>query len=82
MKGTTAMKKLLTLTLTATLLLASLTSCRMPEKKDPFKEILEENIKQTAEDLLTDSIITQSFGLDWYSKIETYTDTEINVNII
>ena len=37
------MKKLLTLTLAATMLLASLTSCRMPEKKDPFKEILEEN---------------------------------------
>ena len=37
------MNKLLTLTLAATMLLASLTSCRMPEKKDPFKEILEEN---------------------------------------
>ena len=37
------MKKILTLTLAAVLLLASLTSCRMPEKKDPFKEILEEN---------------------------------------
>ena len=37
------MKKLLTLTLAALLLLTSLTSCRMPEKQDPFKEILEEN---------------------------------------
>ena len=37
------MKKLLTLTLAALMLLTSLTSCRMPEKKDPFKEILDEN---------------------------------------
>ena len=37
------MKKLLTLTLAALMLLTTLTSCRMPEKKDPFKEILEEN---------------------------------------
>ena len=37
------MKKLLTLTLAALMLLTSLTSCRMPEKKDPFKEILEQN---------------------------------------
>ena len=37
------MKKLLTLTLAALMLLIALTSCRMPEKQDPFKEILEEN---------------------------------------
>ena len=37
------MKKLLTLTLAALMLLASLISCRMPEREDPFKEILEEN---------------------------------------
>ena len=37
------MKKILTITLAAALLLASLTSCRMPERTDPFKEILEEN---------------------------------------
>ena len=37
------MKKLLFLTLASLMLLASLTSCRIPEKKDPFKEILEEN---------------------------------------
>ena len=37
------MKKLLTFTLAALMLLTFLTSCRMPEKKDPFKEILEEN---------------------------------------
>ena len=37
------MKKLLTLTLASLMLLTSLTSCRMPEKKDPFKEILDEN---------------------------------------
>ena len=37
------MIKILTLTLAALMLLTSLTSCRMPEKKDPFKEILEEN---------------------------------------
>ena len=37
------MKKLLTLTLAALMLLTTLTSCRMPEKQDPFKEILEEN---------------------------------------
>ena len=37
------MKKLLTLTLASALLLTSLTSCRLPEKKDPFKEILEGN---------------------------------------
>lgn len=37
------MKKILTLTLAALMLLTSLASCRMPEKKDPFKEILEEN---------------------------------------
>ena len=37
------MKKLLTLALAATMLLATLTSCHMPEKKDPFKEILEQN---------------------------------------
>lgn len=37
------MKKLLPLTLAAAMLLAALTSCRMPEKKDPFKDILEEN---------------------------------------
>ena len=37
------MKKLLSLTLAALLLLTFLTSCRMPEKQDPFKEILEEN---------------------------------------
>ena len=37
------MKKILTLTLAALMLLTALTSCRMPEKKDPFKEILEEN---------------------------------------
>ena len=37
------MKKLLTLTLAALLLLTFLTSCRMPAREDPFKEILEEN---------------------------------------
>ena len=37
------MKKMWTLFLTAALLLTALTSCRMPEKQDPFKEILEEN---------------------------------------
>lgn len=37
------MKKILTLTLAALMLLTSLASCRMPEKQDPFKEILEEN---------------------------------------
>lgn len=37
------MKKLLTLTLAALMLLTFLTSCRMPERTDPFKEILEEN---------------------------------------
>ena len=37
------MKKILTLTLAALMLLTALTSCRMPEKKDPFKEILDEN---------------------------------------
>ena len=37
------MKKILSFTLAALMLLASLTSCRMPEKQDPFKEILEEN---------------------------------------
>ena len=37
------MKKLLALTLAATMLLTTFTSCRMPEKKDPFKEILDEN---------------------------------------
>ena len=36
------MKKLISLTL-ATVLLCALTSCRMPERTDPFKEILEEN---------------------------------------
>ena len=36
------MKKLLTLTLAA-LMLCALTSCRMPAREDPFKEILEEN---------------------------------------
>ena len=37
------MKKLLTFTLSALMLLTSLTSCRMQERTDPFKEILEEN---------------------------------------
>ena len=37
------MNKIISLTLASLMLLASLTSCRMPEKKDPFKEILEEN---------------------------------------
>ena len=37
------MKKMWTLFLTAALLLTALTSCRMLEKQDPFKEILEEN---------------------------------------
>lgn len=37
------MKKIFTLTLVTVLLLTTLTSCRMPEKQDPFKEILEEN---------------------------------------
>ena len=37
------MKKIFTLPLVTVLLLATLTSCRMPEKQDPFKEILEEN---------------------------------------
>ena len=37
------MKKIFTLSLVTVLLLTTLTSCRMPEKKDPFKEILEEN---------------------------------------
>ena len=37
------MKKIWTLFLAATLLLSTLTSCRMPEKQDPFKEILDEN---------------------------------------
>jgi len=37
------MKKILALTVAAAMLLAPLSSCRMPEKQDPFKEILEEN---------------------------------------
>ena len=37
------MKKFLISILTAAMLLTTLTSCRMPEKKDPFKEILDEN---------------------------------------
>ena len=37
------MKKLLTLTLAALMLLTALTACRMPAREDPFKEILEEN---------------------------------------
>ena len=37
------MKKILSFTLAALVLLTALTSCRMPEKQDPFKEILEEN---------------------------------------
>ena len=37
------MKKILSFTLAALMLLTALTSCRMPEKQDPFKEILDEN---------------------------------------
>lgn len=37
------MKKMILLALAALMLLSALTACRMPEKKDPFKEILEEN---------------------------------------
>ena len=37
------MKKIISLTLAAALFLTVLASCRMPEKHDPFKEILEEN---------------------------------------
>ena len=37
------MKKIISLTLAAAMLLCVLTACRMPEREDPFKEILEEN---------------------------------------
>ena len=37
------MKKIISLTLAALMLLVALTSCRMPPKEDPFKEIFEEN---------------------------------------
>ena len=37
------MKKIISLTLAAALMLCALTSCRMPAREDPFKEILEEN---------------------------------------
>ena len=37
------MKKIISLTLAALMLLTALTSCRMPAREDPFKEILEEN---------------------------------------
>ena len=37
------MKKIIALSLAVLMLLTALTSCRMPEVKDPFKEILEEN---------------------------------------
>ena len=37
------MKKLFAFILATAILLTPLTSCRMPEKQDPFKEILEEN---------------------------------------
>ena len=37
------MNKMILLALAALMLLSAVTACRMPEKKDPFKEILEGN---------------------------------------
>ena len=47
-----------------------------------FKQILAENMEQTAVKLLNDSIIIENFGLDWYSKIKPYNSININVYII
>ena len=50
--------------------------------KKEFETYLCESIKHNAEDIYNDKIIADVFNLDWYRKVEKYTDVKINVYVI
>ena len=50
--------------------------------KKEFETYLCESIKHNAADIYNDKIIADVFNLDWYRKVEKYTDVKINVYVI
>ncbi len=51
------------------------------EKKRIFADILQENLKRNAENILKDKQIAEGFDLLWYRKVENFDEIKINVKI-